>query len=121
LQPIQIQNGQTHKFTQGRGHDSELSREQIFPNEPLALIDVVMPDDAADYIHDSEGVANLSINVFDISVFGQHMATRSLLQKVDAIHIVTFEVDVLVDVVDHWLEQRANPCEKRAGLILKEL
>ena len=52
-------------------------------------------------------------DVHQIFVAGQNVAGVAVLHKIDARDIISFEENILILLLDQWLQQRTNPRNER--------
>ena len=69
-------------------------------------------------VDEAEMASNVERYVLDVVVSREHVPTQASLEKIYTAYFVTFKIYKLVLRVELRFQQRANPCNERARLIL---
>jgi hypothetical protein len=63
-------------------------------------------------------VSHGKIDIFDVTVLWQHVATFSTHKEVDLRHVISFEEDVLLLEVEIGSQERTHPSYEAVGSII---
>jgi hypothetical protein len=117
LEPVNIQYLESHDLSKAVCQHRELPFKLILFGEPVLKIDIFIIERTSHNVGNSEPMANVNVDILDVAVLGQYHATASFLNEVYTVDGVTLKVDVLLAIIDQWLEKWADPGEKGGVLI----
>ena len=115
--PLQVSERECKQLTLCLAQDSELAFE--FSNLRLPFVQrYFMLKNTTQNVDETEMASNVERYVLDVVVSREHVPTQASLEKIYTAYFVTFKIYKLVLRVELRFQQRANPGNKRARLIL---
>ena len=112
MHSVEVLHAEAHHLGVLTREDSELPLEQVFPEEPLVELHVLLLERATNDVDNSEGVSWYVRQVPRVLVLRKNLAAVAPLEEVDTVDRVALEVDVLVLLDDDRFEEGADPGEE---------